>query len=491
MSMSLREANLSFRNKDYVKALDLYKEILKKEPRLASALALNISQCEKKLVLQKNYSSSVDTSADTIDVVNKILTIDLRENIEKGFSLPDFSHVDVLLQGVQEIIFDENLLKSSLRCALSSPFQIKLLDYCFKILKSFGLTGVLTQVPLGLNLGTFIKLATDRAYWLIYRKKIEKLLGNLVFSDERLHHIVVNGRGGSESYTWESFQIKNIKKNNEITELGTIALGTILLNEQKFIGLSLFQHYDFCEKWVLVEGTCLGYPTRKVTLLGLSKDKSSDIIQLFPDPLNKIKYVQHGWTSSGGEDAKSELRNAYLKYISEDFLVVLDADEFYRKHDLVEAFKVFKNSNDHAVVLPQVHFWKSTERYITGEYYDISHTRIYKNMPGMKYIRNHNFPELNGTFTYELGQFKFSRTQIEKGNKTFDWKEPRCYHMGFAKDYDDMRDKSDYYVNRGEDITRKSTTESRAAWFDDKLPEKCRIKKWSGEIPFVLRKVNK
>jgi hypothetical protein len=93
----------------------------------------------------------------------------------------------------------------------------------------------------------------------------------------------------------------------------------------------------------------------------------------------------------------------------------------------------------------------------------------------------------------EYGTNKIFRTIERVGNESYRYKEPCCYHMGFAKDYDDMRDKTDYYINRGEMVTRKSTSLSRAAWFDEVLPDKCQVRLWGGEIPEALigLKVNK
>ena len=58
--------------------------------------------------------------------------------------------------------------------------------------------------------------------------------------------------------------------------------------------------------------------------------------------------------------------------------------------------------------------------------------------------------------------------------------------MGFAKDEDDMKDTTQYYINRGEDVSRKNTTDSRAGWFSDKLPSECKIFPWGGAIPKIL-----
>ena len=71
-----------------------------------------------------------------------------------------------------------------------------------------------------------------------------------------------------------------------------ISFGTILLNEQKFIGANLCQHYDLCDEWIIVEGACKGYPERKVSKSGTSLDCTEKIIKLFPDPEGKITFIQ-------------------------------------------------------------------------------------------------------------------------------------------------------------------------------------------------------
>ena len=81
--------------------------------------------------------------------------------------------------------------------------------------------------------------------------------------------------------------------------------------------------------------------------------------------------------------------------------------------------------------------------------------------------------------------FKFPR--VIKKNPSFDssfyWEEPFVFHMGFSKSFEDMKDKTEYYKNRGEEITRKETTVSRASWFTEEIPKDCRIRHFSGQFP--------
>ena len=265
----------------------------------------------------------------------------------------------------------------------------------------------------------------------------------------------------------------------------TLYAGSIFLNEKKFMEKCLINHYELVSRWCLVEGTCLGYPTTKVTEDGYSKDFSSLILQLFPDPQGKLQYLAHGWTEHEGEDAKSELRNKYLAKATGKVLAVIDIDEFYPKQSFDEAVAKVLEGYD-GVTVPQIHFWKSLDRFIIGGYYDISHMRFFKIYRAMKYINNHNFPEKpDGTRLDKMKCYKFAR-EISSKDKHALWSGVYCYHMGFAKDLDDMRDKTAYYVNRGEQITRPDTTKSRAAWFTDEIPDNCQVLPFNQAVNGVL-----
>ena len=280
---------------------------------------------------------------------------------------------------------------------------------------------------------------------------------------------------------------ESISNTNETNEATAIYAGSIFLNEKRFLEKCLANHYDLVSKWCLVEGTCLGYPTNKVSNDGFSKDYSSLILQLFPDPENKLLYIAHGWTVNEGEDAKSELRNRYLKGALGEVLVVIDIDEFYPQNAFNQAVQKILSGHD-GVVVPQVHFWKGMDKFIIGGYYDISHMRFFRFYEGLAYISNHNFPEKpDNTRLDKLNRFKFDRIIDYSGTNPV-WKGVYCYHMGFSKDKDDMKDKTDYYINRGEKSTRPDTTKSRAAWFTDDIPENCKVLGFQQEIYGALSK---
>lgn len=476
---AIKKANDEFKNGNFISALKLYKEIELKNPEFKDILKANILITERK----------IEASVDVINSDEKILKL-MKGMLERRPSNKILSNelLRKYIELVDDVKSDRISLKSAklaLECLEYSPFQVSLLCAVYNIFKSLDLLSLIYgfQLKPSLTIGGLIKLAVDNDYWSAYKNIISKEIASKSLDCKHAFELI-NRRPPTLK--------ENLRLNNKFFDSSAIKIsfGSILLNEQKFIGANLCQHYDFCDEWILVEGACKEYPERKVTVDGLSLDKTKLIIDLFPDPKSKITYIQYGWTNVDGEHAKSELRNEYISRAKGQYLVVVDADEFYEVDDLKTGISDLElDFNKFAIVFPQVHFWKDMKSFITGEYYDISHTRFYKNLPGMKYIRNHNFPELNGKFVHEMGQFKYPRKIIEDKNikESYYFDGPKCYHMGFAKDFEDMRDKTDYYLARGEATTRISTTSSRAAWFDGDLPDKCRLRSWAGKTPSFLK----
>jgi len=508
MLLSIKANNL-YKQKKYSESLDIYNKLIFHHPELSKHFAVNIKLCESKLFKQKVQENVVNTY-NNIDSLNleDLLNIDLGK-----FRSPDFPSVHDLKNLFDSIYIDnptENQLKSAIKCLLVSPFQRDLLWYCACLLNKLNVKiKTNNKFERGrLTLLSLIHLASDYSYWILNKTFLENHLFLNKINDIRAYDLVYshpnqlnkNHFDLPERRKISGFTEINIPKLDNIDKIESksdifqkVGIGTILLNEKKFIGWNLINHYKMCSSWFIVEGACQGYPKHNVSNEGLSNDRSSVQIRLFPDPCNKLKLIQHGWTTKTGEDAKSELRNRYLEKFSSDYLLVLDADEFYLRQDLEIALNKIVQQGAYAVTLPQVHFWKTTKQIILGKYYDISHTRIFKHIPGMKYNQNHNFPEINGCLLTKLGDhIKYKRILKEIRKGEYDYEGPRCYHFGFAKDFEDMRDKTEYYINRGENITRRETTISRAAWFEMNLPEGCRLKNWAScDLPIIKHLIDR
>lgn len=502
----IHSANSLFRSGRYREALHMYECVASANPSLARSIAYNIDLCQRRTTTQLSRSpissSKIDSTKEGIaDYLSRPIAL-------TGYShVPENKYILSLFDSTRRVNIELDHLKAAIVCADTSPFQRDLLWYVATLCRrlEFPLRDSVSPADAGLSLGKLVRIASNKTDWLLERELVRRFYIKFSICDRRAWDLVENPPDECTvdhrclpklrppqpaGYQWDAppETVKEVPKTDPFAKL---TMGTILLNETKFIGLNLLQHYEMCTSWVLVEGACKGYPPRKVSNEGLSLDNCAIQIRLFPDPAGKLVYLQHGWTRATGEDAKSELRNRYIRGCNTDLLLVVDADEFYLKEHLEAAIHKFDESSISAVTMPQVHLWKSTQQFITGEYYDISHTRLYRTVRGMTYRQNHNFPEASGKFIHNTGQFKYSRTISQQENGRYGVLEPCCFHMGFAKDYDDMRDKSDYYINRGEAQTRQSTTRSRAAWFDDQLPEKCLVRPWGGQMPAVLNHIAK
>jgi hypothetical protein len=268
-----------------------------------------------------------------------------------------------------------------------------------------------------------------------------------------------------------------------------VTIGMIVLNEEEYIERNLRQHYPLADRIVIVEGADRLYPKERVSDSGLSTDATAEIIRSFPDPDKKITFLQHGWTERGGAQAKCELRNRYLEGLKDGFLAVIDADEFYRTDDFLAILRLCKAQlTASAWTWPFIHFWKGTRHFITGGYYDVPHTRFWRVRPGMRYISNHNWPELRGRFLIDMGYKRHDlRTRPVKGGAAPIG--PVGYHFGFAKSLVNERDKTDYYRNRGETSTRPETVASREAWFLEEgaaLPAGLTLHRFTGTLPEVF-----
>lgn len=444
-------------------------------------------------ILMQKLKNHTDTSELNLpNTVSELLNLDLLSNF-KFLSFEDIqdSYVQVI-NSLKQNHFDENILISALKVFMYSPFQPDICNLVYYIIKRIDATILLEESSeSSYSIGFLIRFICDSIFMAQNYQIIKAIYSEFCDVSALYEYILSN----QVDHSTESFDICDIEyanftriSINSIPKFDRLSIGTIFLNEEKYIGLNLIQHYKYCDEWILVEGACLGYPPRKVSEKGTSLDRSQTIIRIFPDRFKKICLVEHGWTTSSGEDAKSELRNEYMKRCTGDCLLVLDADEFYLPATLSHTLSKFDDKSVYSITLPQVHFWKDLTKFIVGEYYDISHTRFFRFLPGARYIQNHNFPEVNGEFLHKINNRKVGRKVVETfpESNTFYYIDDCCFHLGFAKDFDDMRDKSDYYINRGEDKTRVSTTQSRAAWFDDNLPAKCKVRSWGGVIPQAL-----
>ncbi len=258
---------------------------------------------------------------------------------------------------------------------------------------------------------------------------------------------------------------------------------SIVLNEAEYLAANIRQHVAHCDRWIIVEGEDRRYPRDRVTPAGLSTDATAEIArQAASDFPGKVQFVQHGWAAD-----KCELRNVYANRVQPGVVIVFDADEFLQPEQLdwlIDCCAGLPTAG--TVRIPHIHYWRSTDRIVTGGYYDVPHDRAYRWTAGAHYIDNHNNPCLpSGEALRDVRSLSFRR-DLRLSDGRWSHPCPAWYHFGFCKAAENIADKNAYYVARGERETRPGTTRDRAAWFEPRLPGHCQQWSWGGYVPEIF-----
>lgn len=294
-----------------------------------------------------------------------------------------------------------------------------------------------------------------------------------------------------------------------------IMLATLCLNEMQWLPRSYEQHQDWpgIVEWVFVEAADVVYARKnpdRVSLSGTSVDGTTTFLEdrLFEN--RKIQYVKHGLTShpTDPSQGKIEARNRYLDIAEDvrpDFVIVIDADEFYPTMVQRELVRYLQTHLDNSTPkegytgfrLRQRHVWNppggtgSTDVFkyeVVGGYWDVPHTRIWRWRPGMRYRDNHNWPaDGHGRMDRKVAKLDLiPEIKLE------------CVHTGYASDPDNRRAKHQYYKARGEGSEggklgrkRQMYVDCRREWETwvpgSKLSHGARVIPYTGPVPEALR----
>lgn len=158
----------------------------------------------------------------------------------------------------------------------------------------------------------------------------------------------------------------------------------IVLNGMPFIEFSLRAIYDSAHEIVIVEGAvkdCMFAANSD----GSSIDGTVEFIKAFPDPENKIKIIQGMWPE------KREMQNAALKYVSGNYVWLVDSDEVYHKQDIQKVIQVLKqNDGIMQLNLSYYPFWKGFDYYMFCPEVEWSRAcgRVFKYTPGATFTQH-------------------------------------------------------------------------------------------------------
>lgn len=289
-----------------------------------------------------------------------------------------------------------------------------------------------------------------------------------------------------------------------------IMLATICLNEMEWLPRLYEQHKNWpgLVKWVFVEAADVTYMKQNPSLVrdwGLSTDGTTGQLLTFHENDPKIHYIPHGFTSHPTDPAqgKCQARNRYLEIadrVQPDWIVVIDADEFYTYEGQKDVTLLCQQSQDAmkhlGIRIRQRHIWRPVDglplldQEVVGGYWSVPHTRVWKYVPGMRYSQSHNWPNDN--------EGRMDRLTLRTDQILNDIYSPlQCVHMGYASNPTTRAAKHRYYTARGEGNEagrlgrlRRMYVDCRKAWEEWQpgrpLPHGAEIIPYQGPQPEVL-----
>lgn len=275
-----------------------------------------------------------------------------------------------------------------------------------------------------------------------------------------------------------------------------LSVGMIALNEEQFIESSLKCIYSHVDEIVIVEGCVKEYSNPIHSI-----DKTVEIVKDFPDPNKKIKFIQidRYWKT------KEEMRNAYLeemKGIPGDYLLVVDADECYKKDELIRLKELTRTGDWICIMYPHIHFWHSFDYYVYSNAWQGTQLRFSQFEKGFKYkvhytlgdkrkkyIQWDKFYNRHRLFTRNHICERYPKKALQKKGIIV----PdviSIYHYAHLKSEENMRAKVDYYTRRR---GQKTNPKKASGWFDSRWKDKKTFEnnpeviKFSGEHPQAIK----
>lgn len=310
----------------------------------------------------------------------------------------------------------------------------------------------------------------------------------------------------------------------------SIVLCTLVLNEIEWIDKLYQQHHQWkgMVRWIFVESADRVYAECSPDMVsadGLSTDGTTQFLESLSSKDERVIHVKHGFC--GGADkpkdqGKCEARNRYLELcedIKPDYVIVCDADEFYTyaSQSLINNALVTSLPSKRkrpSIRLKQRHVWyppflqedsnrkwcESTgyrmfSHEVIGGYWKVPHCRIWGWEQGMRYVRNHNWPEDTKSIFLIDKPFSLHVDRVLTKGPV-----PQCIHLGFAASIKSRQAKHKYYQERGEGketnqmirARRQSYVSCREAWENwqpgDVLPYGAQVIEYKGFVPEVFLK---
>lgn len=253
-------------------------------------------------------------------------------------------------------------------------------------------------------------------------------------------------------------------------------------NEEALIKHTMRSIYDEVDKIIVIEGATVARPNR--TEDGHSTDATVERIQEFieeEDKDNKVLFVQNTRPFIDLE----EMKNTFLHHVEEDdWLIINDADEFYRPEDIRRIRDLTYIYPDAREFVPLfLHFYRDLKHIKKpDEENQPQHQRIVKFTHGMHW-------KSHPVMTYPEGFCSYFTPEIQPMRRVLS--DMYIWHLGFVKDEDEVRRKAEFYEqelakhgDRGVEAHNEKTVEFLNLTEDLKT-----IALYDGYVPEELRKL--
>lgn len=171
-------------------------------------------------------------------------------------------------------------------------------------------------------------------------------------------------------------------------DLPQISVGMIVFNADLFLKTCLDAICDFAHEILIVEGSC---PQARwdASSEGTSRDRTLEVISSYPDIENKIKLV-----ASQAWNHKDDMVNAYIPYVTGDYLFQVDSDEIWSQDALKKIHQVLCERPDITCLeFNPLHFWHNFETVLVEGHWVWPFMRIFRFEKGAKW-QSHEPPIL-------------------------------------------------------------------------------------------------
>jgi len=278
----------------------------------------------------------------------------------------------------------------------------------------------------------------------------------------------------------------------------SITAGMIVLNGADTIELSLKSVYDSVDKIVIVEGAVEDYAKNNPELIA-SQDRSklnSSMYDSIDDTLSSILHFMDGIGDQYKQKIeiihppegrfwknKNEMQNAIAERVETDLYLKVDADEIFIEADVEYMKRFFMEDPDLTVIQILKHeFWKGFDMVACGGIWDRTQARMWRWNKDFR----HSVDKKTG-FNYYLDA---AGKEVKAPNyKAMNLMEKLCYHLGYARDEDQIRGKINYYKNRGIEV---GVSDNFSDWeqgmpTNSTHPQGTTAKPFVGYLPKILR----